>query len=222
MNPDLFEFLGKAVFETLYMVFFSSLIAAVIGIPLGVLLTVSASGHILESKITNKALGGFVNIIRSFPSVILIVVLLPLTRFIVGTSIGINAALVPLSICAAPFIARLVETSLKEVNKGKIEASLSMGATPWQTVYKVLIPEALPSIIRNLTLSAIMILGLTAIAGVVGAGGLGSLAIRFGYMRYRDDIMFATVVALLIIVQLIQFSGDYIAKLISKRRHVYE
>ena len=222
MNSDLPEILLAATGETFYMLLFTSLIGLILGFPLGVLLTVTGKGHILERYRTNKAVGLIVNTVRSFPSIILIVVLLPLSRFIVGTTLGMTAALVPLSICAAPFIARIIESALKEVDKGKVEASIAMGATVPSSIIKVLIPEALPSLIRGVTIAVITILELTAIAGAIGAGGLGSLAIRYGYQRFRDDVMIITVALLVILVQSIQFAGERFARIISKRRHIFE
>ena len=159
---------------------------------------------------------------RSFPSLILIILLLPLSRLLVGTTLGPTAALVPLSVEMAPFIARITESAFKEVDKGKIEAALSMGTGPWAMVSKVLVPEAMPALVRGITLILISTLGLTAIAGCIGAGGLGSLAIRYGYQRFRNDIMFATVSLLIVLVTAIQLAGNLVARRIGRRRHVYE
>ena len=222
MNSDLLDMLTQALGETLYMTAFSSLIGLALGLPLGVVLTVTGRGHLASSSWVNKGLGLVINLTRSFPSIILIIVVLPLSRFLVGTTLGSTAALVPLSLSAAPFLARIIEGSLKEVDKGKIEAALAAGARRSQAIFRVLLPEALPSLIRGITLSVISILGLTAIAGAIGSGGLGSLAIRFGYMRFRDDVMVATVLVLVLLVQIIQVFGDLLARHISKRRHVYE
>ena len=201
MDNDLIELLATGLAETLYMVVLSTLISLAIGLPLGVMLAVTEKGNILEAPRLNKVLATFVNIVRSFPFIILIVILLPLSRFIVGTTIGSTAAVVPLSIGSAPFLARIIENSLKEVHTGKIEASLAMGADTFTIIRRVLIPEALPSLVRGITLAVITITGFTAAAGAIGAGGLGSLAIRFGYMRFRNDIMICTVALLIVLVQ---------------------
>ena len=222
MNGDLFDLLITGFGETIYMVLFSTAIALALGLPLGIILVVTENGHVLESPRINKFLGTTINVVRSFPSIILIVILLPLSRFIVGTTLGSTAALVPLSIGAAPFIARIIENCLKEVNFGKIEAAMAIGATPFTIVTKVLIPEALPALIRGVTIAVIAITGTTAVAGAIGAGGLGSLAIRFGYMRFRDDVMLATVVILVLLVQGVQWGGDWLARYINRKRYKFE
>ena len=170
----------------------------------------------------NKVIWIFINIIRSMPEMILIIILLPLAKLIVGTTLGANAAIISISIGLAPLIARIIENSLKEIEFGKIEAAEAMGATSFEIITKVLIPEALPSIIRGITIAIIGIVGFTAIAGAIGAGGLGSLAIRFGYQRFRTDILIGTVLILLVVVQLLQFIGDFIARLINKKRYKFE
>jgi D-methionine transport system permease protein len=219
MANDILPLLGVALNETIYMVVLSTIAALVIGLPLGVALVVTSRGHISELPKLNQVLDTLVNIFRSFPFIILIVVLLPLARFLVGTTLGSTAAVVPLAIGSAPFLARIIENSLKEVDKGKIEAALAIGAKPTTIIWKVLIPEALPSLVRGVTLAVITITGFTATAGAIGAGGLGSLAIRFGYMRYRDDVLIATVVVLVVMVQAIQWGGNLIARrLESKHR----
>jgi len=222
MSNDLVDMLSKATVETLYMVGLTTLIGLLIGFPLGVLLVVSDKGNIISLPKLNKVLGSIINVIRSLPEIILIIILLPLARIIVGTTLGTNAAIVSLSIGSAPFLARIIENSLKEVTHGKIEAALAVGASPFQIIAKVLIPEALPSLVRGITIGIISIVGFTAIAGAIGAGGLGSTAIRFGYQRFRTDILFATVVVLVILVQLLQFTGDHIAKFINKKRYKIE
>lgn len=222
MNEDLFDLLITGFGETIYMVLFATAIALVLGLPLGITLVVTEKGHVLESPRINKFLGTVINIVRSFPSIILIVILLPLSRFIVGTTLGATAALVPLSIGAAPFIARIIENCLKEVNFGKIEAAMAIGAAPFTIITKVLIPEALPALIRGVTIAVIAITGTTAVAGAIGAGGLGSLAIRFGYMRFRDDVMLATVVILVLLVQGVQWGGDWLAQYINRKRYKFE
>ena len=222
MNDDVLELLFTGLGETVYMVTLSTLIAFAIGLPLGIILVATEKGNVLEAPKINKALGTIINIVRSFPTIILIVVLLPLARFIVGTTLGATAAVVPLAIGAAPFIARIIENCLKEVSFGKIEAATAIGANPLTIITKVLIPEALPSLIRGLTIAVVGIIGMTAVAGAIGAGGLGSLAIRFGYMRYRDDIMIATVITLIILVQGVQFGGDFLAKYINGKRYKFD
>jgi D-methionine transport system permease protein len=222
LKEDLFELLCTGLGDTLYMVHLSTMAALIIGLPLGIILVVTEKGNILELPKVNQVLGTIINIFRSFPSIILIVILLPLSRMIVGTTLGATAAVVPLSIGSAPFFARIIENCLKEVTLGKIEAALAMGATPFTIITQVLIPEALPSLVRGLTLAIIAIIGFTAVAGAIGAGGLGSLAIRFGYMRYRDDVMIATVIVLVILVQGIQWGGDRIAKHINRKRYKFD
>ena len=219
MNSDLLPLILQGTGETLYMIILATVASLVIGLPLGVILVVTERGHIMESSQLNKVLGTIINIVRSFPQIILIVVLLPLARLIVGTSLGSTAAIVPLAIGSAPFLARVIESSLKEVENGKVEAAQAVGARPFEVIGKVLIPEALPSLIRGTTLAIIAITGFTAIAGAIGAGGLGSLAIRFGYMRYRDDVMYSTVIILIIMIQGAQLGGELLAKRIDKRRH---
>lgn len=222
MKEDLLELLFTGLGDTLYMMILSTMAALIIGLPLGIILVTTEKGNILELPKVNQVLGTIINIFRSFPSIILIVILLPLSRMIVGTTLGATAAVVPLSIGSAPFFARIIENCLKEVTLGKIEAALAMGATPFTIITQVLIPEALPSLVRGLTLAIIAIIGFTAVAGAIGAGGLGSLAIRFGYMRYRDDVMIATVIVLVILVQGIQWGGDLIAKYINRRRYKFD
>jgi len=208
----------SSTLETLYMVFASVFIASILGIPLGVLLMVTDKGQILQNEILNKILSSIVNIFRSIPFVILLIILIPFTRFLVGKSIGTTAAIVPLSIAAIPFLGRLVETALREVNSGVIEAAQAMGASYMQIILKVLIPEALPSIISGITITAINLIGYSAMAGVIGGGGLGDLAVRYGYQRFMLDIMLYTVAILVLMVQLIQMIGDRIVKQISKYR----
>lgn len=222
MSNDLVKLLFVGTEETLYMVLLSSIVAFLIGVPIGVLLVVTDKGGIFPLYKVNKIAGFLINVIRSTPEIILIIILLPLSKFIVGTTLGANAAIVSISIGSAPFIARIIENSLKEVEFGKIEAAESMGATPIDIIKKVLLPEALPSIVRGITIAIIGIIGFTAIAGAIGAGGLGSLAIRFGYQRFRTDVLIGTVVILVIIVQAIQLIGDLIAKSINKKRFKFE
>jgi len=198
---------SPAVWETIYMVFASGVLAYIIGMPLGIYLVVSSKGHILPSPMVEKTLGTVINILRSAPFIVLMVALIPFTRAVVGTSIGTTAAIVPLVISTAPFVARIVETSLKEVPSGVIEAAQSMGASPWQIITKVLLPESKSSLILGAAITAINVVGYTAMAGAVGGGGLGDLAIQYGYNRFRTDVMIITVAVLVIIVQLIQTLG---------------
>lgn len=222
MSNDLVGLLVTGTKETLYMVAISTIIALFIGLVLGIILVVTGKGGIYPLPILNKILGTLINIVRSFPGMILIIILLPVARAIVGTSLGTNAAIVSISIGTAPFIARVVESSLKEIGYGKIEAAESMGASPVQIVTKVLIPETLPSIIRGVTLSIITIISFTAIAGAIGAGGVGNLAIRYGYQRFRTDVLIGTVIILIVLVQFVQLSGEFIARQINKKRFNFE
>ncbi|MDY6298501.1 MAG: methionine ABC transporter permease [Selenomonadaceae bacterium] len=217
MQSAMIDLLMKALGETVYMVAVSMIIATAIGVPLGVLLSTTGKGGILEARAFNKTLGAIVNAIRSIPFIILMVAIIPLTRLLVGTAIGTTAAMVPLIIAAVPFIGRQVETSLTEVPYGLVEAALSMGATPLQIIRRVLLPEAMPSIVAQLTTVIISLVGESAMAGAIGGGGLGDLAIRYGYQRFRPDVMIATVVILIILVQLVQFAGNLLAKRLNKK-----
>ncbi|MGI6706687.1 MAG: methionine ABC transporter permease [Clostridia bacterium] len=210
------ELLPIELWNTLYMVIVSTLIAVIIGLPLGIILVITERGHIKERPAINGILGTIVNIGRSFPFVILMVAIIPFTRMVVGTSLGTTAAIVPLSIAAAPFVARVVESSLKEIQKGVIEAAVSMGSTTWQIIVKVMLPEALPSIILGITLTFVNLIGYSAMAGTVGGGGLGKIAIQYGYQRYNNFIMISTVIILIVVVQATQYLGNYIAKRINK------
>ncbi len=222
MSSDIISYLITGTKETLYMVLISSIIALILGLPIGVLLVVTDKNGIYPVVKVNKIISIFINVIRSMPEMILIIVLLPLAKLITGTTLGANAAIISISIGSAPLIARIIENSLKEVERGKIEAAEAMGADVYEIIVKVLIPESLPSIVRGITISVIGIIGFTAIAGAIGAGGLGSLAIRYGYQRFRTDILIGTVLVLLIIVEAVQILGDFIARLINKRRHKFE
>lgn len=214
---ELTQSLWEATLETLYMVGVSTFFTMLLGLPLGVLLVITDAGQILAAPRLNKVLGGIVNIGRSLPFIILLVAVIPLTRLLAGTSIGSTAAIVPLTIAAIPFFARVVETALREVDRGLVEAAHSMGCTNWQIIAKVLIPEALPSLVLGLTITIIGLLGYSAMAGAVGGGGLGDLAIRYGYMRFNTQVMIATVVLLVVLVQGIQMLGDRAARRIAKR-----
>ncbi|MDQ0205176.1 methionine ABC transporter permease [Pectinatus haikarae] len=217
MSSDMTLLLIKSLGQTLYMVSISMIIAAVIGIPLGILLVTTAKGQILECIAFNRIIAGLVNAVRSIPFIILMVAIIPFTRSIVGTSIGTTAAMVPLTLAAIPFIGRQVENSIKEVPYGLIEAALSLGATPLQIIKHVLLPEALSSIISQLTTVVIGLIGASAMAGTIGGGGVGDLAIRYGYQRFRPDIMLITVIILVVVVQLVQFIGNYIAARLNKK-----
>ncbi|MBC3796673.1 methionine ABC transporter permease [Acetobacterium tundrae] len=212
MDSSMTTLIIQGTFETLYMTLVSTLIAYIIGLPVGVLLVTSDSEGIVPMRLLNKVLDIIVNITRSIPFLILLIAVIPFTRFIVGTSIGSTATIVPLVLAAAPFIARLVESSIKEVDYGIIEASLSMGASPLQVVTKVMIPEAKPSLIIGAAIATTTILGYSAMAGIVGGGGLGDIAIRFGYYRYETGVMVVTVVLLVLIVQIFQEFGMKIAQ----------
>ncbi|WP_298940720.1 methionine ABC transporter permease [uncultured Psychromonas sp.] len=216
-NTRLIELLVDSLWETLVMVFTSGFIGFAVGIPLGVLLHLSKKNGLLENTTLNKALGIVVNIGRSIPFIILLVALIPVTRFIVGSSIGTAAAIVPLTIGAIPFIARLVEGALLEVPSGLVEAAQAMGAKPIQIINKVLLPEALPGIINAVTITLVTLVGYSAMAGTVGGGGLGDVGIRYGYQRFDATVMMITIVILVIMVQMIQSLGDYLVKRVDHR-----
>lgn len=213
-----FDMIWTSTLETLYMVFFSTLFSLIIGFPIGILLTVTKEGNILERPKLNKILDFVINTLRSFPFIILMILLFPLSRIIVGTTIGSTAAIVPLSISAAPFVARMIEGALNEVDKGLIEASSSMGADNWTIIFKVMIPETMPHIIHGITVTVISLIGFSAMAGTIGAGGLGDLAIRFGYQRFKTDIMIYAVLVIIVVVQLLQSLGNYLVYRAKKNR----
>lgn len=202
---------------TIYMVGISTLFTVILGLPLGVLLMLSDENGLTPRPVLNRILGFIVNLARSLPFIILLVVLIPFTRKLVGTSIGPTATIVPLTIAAVPFFARVVESTLREVPRGLIEAAQSMGSSVWQTVSKVLVPESLPGLILGIALTLISLVGYSAMAGAVGGGGLGDLAIRYGYQRYETEVMFVTVILLLVLVQGVQLLGDRLAAKISKK-----
>lgn len=203
--------------ETLYMVFFSSLFSVLLGIIIGVVLYITEKDGILENIFINRVLGVIINIGRSIPFVILMIAVFPLSKFIVGTVLGSKAAIVPLTVAATPFVARMIESCLKEIDKGVVEASISMGASEWQIIYKVLIPESISSIISTITTTIISIIGYSAMAGTIGGGGLGSIAITYGYQRYRDDILIISVVLMVILVQIVQTIGNILCKKLNKK-----
>jgi len=204
------------LYETLYMVLASTLFSVVFGMPLGIITAISDKGNIWERRFLNRILNGLINITRSFPFIILMIAVFPLTKLIVGKRIGTTAAIVPLTIAAIPFVARLVETAIKEISPGIIEAALSMGADVKQIVFKVMIPEALPSIVSGITLTIINLIGYSAMAGAIGGGGLGNLAIRYGYQGFQEDVMIGTVIVLILMVQIIQDIGTRIYRKLLK------
>lgn len=194
--------------DTLTMLGMSALFTVLIGMPLGVLLFLTSKGQLLSNRVLYLIVAFAVNILRSVPFIILMILVMPLTKAIVGTSIGIKGSIPPLVIAAAPFFARLVETALREVDKGVIEAAQSMGASHWQVIWKVLLPESRPGLIAGVTITTVALVGYTAMSGVIGGGGLGDLAVRYGFQRFRTDIMIVTVVILVLLVQLLQTVGD--------------
>lgn len=217
MSPIITNLLIKALGQTVYMVSISMLIASLIGIPLGILLVVTEKNNILSCPIVNRPLSFIINIIRSIPFIILMVAIIPFTRILAGTSIGTTAAIIPLTLAAIPYIARMVETSIREIPFGLIEAAQSMGATPLQIIYKVLLPESLPSILDSMTVIMVSLVGASAMAGTIGGGGLGDLAIRYGYQRFQADIMIITIIVLVLMVQSIQFLGSFLSRKADKR-----
>ena len=206
----------KAFNETVFMTFYSTIFSVILGFILAVILTISAEDGLRPNKIIYKVLDVIINILRSFPFIILMVFIIPLTRAIVGTSIGKEAAIVPLTFAAAPFVARIIESSLREVDKGVIEAAKSFGASDFQIIFKVMLKEAVPSIVSGLTLTIISIIGYSAMAGTVGGGGLGYLAVSYGYQRFQKDVMIVTVIILIIIGQALQMLGNYLYKKLNK------
>lgn len=206
----------KAFNETVFMTFYSTIFSVIFGFILAVILTISAEDGLRTNKVVYKILDVIINILRSFPFIILMVFIIPLTRAIVGTSIGKEAAIVPLTFAAAPFVARIIESSLREVDKGVIEAAKSFGASDFQIIFKVMLKEAVPSIVSGLTLTIISIIGYSAMAGTVGGGGLGYLAVSYGYQRFQKDVMIITVIILIIIVQALQMLGNYLYKKLNK------
>ncbi|MCR5536056.1 MAG: ABC transporter permease [Succinivibrio sp.] len=203
--------------DTLYMVGLASLLSILGGVPLGIVLLVTSKGYFFDSPKFYSVLGAIVNALRSIPFIILMVAIIPLTKLLVGTSIGTTAAIVPLTVSTIPFLSRLVETSLHTVPYGLIEAAESMGTPPWKIVTKVLLPEALPELIQNFTLTVIVIIGCSAMAGIIGGGGLGDIAIRYGYMRFQAGVMISTVIILIVMVQLTQLLGDFLARRVDHR-----
>ena len=218
MAPEmLIGLLLKGLWQTIQMVGAAGLIGTLIGLPMGVFLATSGKGELFAAPKTNRVIGLVVNALRSTPFIILVVAIIPLTRFITGTSIGTIAAIVPLTISTVPFVARLIEAAIREVDKGLIEAARAMGATPFQIVTKVLLAEALPGITLALTLTLVSLIGYSAMVGAVGGGGLGDLGIRYGYQRFMPEVMLAVVAVLIVLVQAVQSAGDHLARRFDKR-----
>jgi D-methionine transport system permease protein len=220
MSRDLINLIVEATGESLFMVAVAASLGTLFGLPIGIFLATSRKGELFAAPAANSILGVIVNATRSTPFIILVVAIIPFTRLVAGTSIGSGAAIVPLTIAATPFIARLVEGAIREVDSGLIETASSFGASPLQVVFKVLIPEALPGLVLALTLAVVSLLGYSAMVGAVGGGGLGDLGIRYGYQRFMPDMMLAVVIVLIALVQSVQTLGDYLARRVNRRlRH---
>jgi D-methionine transport system permease protein len=217
MSPELVWLIVRATGQTLHMVAVSVVIGSAIGIPLGVFLATSGKGELLSAPLANRIIGAIVNATRSTPFIILVVAIIPFTRLVAGTSIGTSAAIVPLTIATIPFVARLVEAAIREVDPGLVETARAMGATPLQIVWKVLLAEARPGITLALTLTIVSLIGYSAMVGAVGGGGLGDLGIRYGYQRFMPDVMAVVVIVLIVLVQAIQSAGDRLARHFDKR-----
>ncbi|MCA1441344.1 D-methionine transport system permease protein MetI [Ensifer psoraleae] len=217
MSPDLLLLIAKATFDTLRMVAIAGLIGSLIGLPIGIFLATSGKGELFPAPNINRIVGLIVNATRSTPFIILVVAIIPFTRLVTGTSIGTKAAIVPLTIATIPFFARLVEAAIRDIDKGLIEAARAMGATPTQIVFKVLLAEARPALTLALTMTIVSLIGYSAMVGAVGGGGLGDLGIRYGYQRFRPDVMLIVVVVLIVLVQLVQSAGDRLARRFDKR-----
>ena len=217
MSPEIIRLIVEATGDTLLMVAVAAGLGTVFGLPLGVFLATSGRGELFAAPHANRALGLVVNATRSTPFIILVVAIIPFTRLVAGTSIGTNAAIVPLTVAATPFIARLIEGAIREVDQGLVEAARAFGASPVQIVRKVLIPEALPGIVLGLTLAIVSLLGFSAMVGAVGGGGLGDLGIRYGYQRFMPDVMATVVIVLIVLVQAVQSAGDRLARRLNKR-----
>ncbi|MFL6695475.1 MAG: methionine ABC transporter permease [Ramlibacter sp.] len=216
-TPAMLDLFAGSLWETLVMVGIAGLAGAVIGVPLGVLLRLTDRGGVVPRPIVNRVIGGIVNAVRSTPFIILLVAIIPFTRLVTGSSIGTAAAIVPLTIAAAPFIARLVEASLREVDHGLVEAAQAMGASTSQIVFKVLLPEALPGIVAGFTITLVSLTGYSAMAGAIGGGGLGDLGIRYGYQRFLPEVMLAVVVVLIAFVQIVQSLGDWAVRRLGRQ-----
>lgn len=214
---QLLSMIVNGLWETMYMTLFSTAFAYIIGLPLGILLVTTDKGGITENAVVNSVLGTIINILRSVPFLILMIAAIPLTRAVMGTSIGSKATIMPLVIAAFPYVARTVESSLKEVDHGVIEAAQSMGATKIQIILNVILPEALPSLINSAAIATTNILGYSAMSGAIGGGGLGAIAINYGYYRYNNDILFIAIVVLVLLVQLIQIMGTKVSRVVDHR-----
>lgn len=212
------ELLLEPTLQTIYLVILSTFFAMLMGVPIGILLVITEKNSLLPLPHFNKVLGTIINVLRSFPFIILMILLMPLSRFVVGTTIGITATIVPLSIGAAPLVGRVVESALKEVDAGVIEAAKAMGSNRREIIFKVMIPEAMPSLVLGITLTIINIIGYSAMAGAIGGGGLGDLAIRYGYHRFQTDVMIAAVIVIIIIVQAVQWFGSRLATKLARYR----
>jgi D-methionine transport system permease protein len=217
MSANLLWLIYEATLDTLFMVAVAALIGLLFGAPLGIFLATSGRGELFPAPNVNRVLGLVVNALRSTPFIILVVAIIPLTRLLTGTSIGTTAAIVPLTIATIPFVARLIESAIREVDPGLVEAARAMGASPSQIVRKVLVPEALPSITLGITLTIVSLIGYSAMVGAVGGGGLGDLGIRYGYQRFMPEMMLAVVVVLIVLVQLVQTTGDRLSRRFDKR-----
>ena len=217
MSIEIIRAIAEATLDTLFMVAVAGGLGTLFGLPLGVFLATSGRGELFAAPTFNRLVGGIVNATRSTPFIILVVAIIPFTRLVAGTSIGTAAAIVPLTVAATPFIARIIESAIREVDHGLVEAARAMGATPLQIVRKVLIPEAKPAIVLGLTLSAVSLIGYSAMVGAVGGGGLGDLGIRYGYQRFMPDVMALVVAVLIVLVQSVQSIGDYLSRRLNKR-----
>lgn len=217
LNNAMIELMGVSLWETLYMVMISMVLSYAIGIPIGVVLNITSKDGICPNRSVNAVLGVIVNIFRSIPFLILLIWMLPVTQAIVGTMVGPTSVIVPLVVSAAPFVGRMVESSLNEIDGGVIEAAQSMGSSSWQIIYKVLLPEAKPSLIIGAAISITTILGYSAMAGIVGGGGLGAVATNYGLYRYNNEIMLITIVIIVVVVQIFQEVGMMMAKKLDKR-----
>lgn len=217
MSPEIIQLLVDGTIDTLYMTIVSTIVSYILGVPIGVILYITGEGGIRQNRAINLIVGTIVNILRSVPFLILLVAILPFTRFVVGTTIGSTATIVPLVVAAAPYVARMVESSLKEIDAGVVEAARAMGSSPMQMIRKVFLPEAKPSLLVGATISLATILSYSAMAGFVGGGGLGAIAINYGYYRYQSDIMLITVILLVIIVQIFQEGGLKLVSKVDKR-----
>lgn len=217
MSQAILELLAKSTFETIYMVFVAGGVGALFGLPLGIVLATTGSRDLFRLPFLSRSIGAVVNGVRSTPFIILVVAIIPLTRLVTGTSIGTTAAIVPLTIASIPFIARITEAAIREVDRGLIEAATAMGATPLQIIFKVLVPEALPGILLGLTLAMVSLIGYAAMVGAVGGGGLGDLGIRYGYQRFMPEVMAAVVIILILLVQIVQTGGEFFARRVNHR-----